>query len=65
MTERIPRIGDWVFLHAKHGGPFLVVAVYAATGTVDVKPVKGNVEMPFVDKGIPWRDLTFADKKGV
>jgi len=63
MTKRVPRIGDRVFLTAKHGGPFVVVAVYAETQTVDVKPMKADQGMPFVDKNIPWDVLRFADEE--
>jgi len=63
MTKGVPRIGDLVFTQAKHGGPFLVVAVYADQQTVDLRPVKPGKQMNFTDRGVPWSTLRFADEE--
>jgi hypothetical protein len=57
-TVRFPQKGDRVGAVGREG-VFVVVGVHENPNLADLRPLKGGA----VQKGIPWRTLTFLDEE--
>ena len=57
-TVRFPQKGDRVGAIGREG-VFVVIGVHENPNMADLRPLKGGP----VQKGIPWRTLTFLDEE--
>ena len=61
MGKRIPKKGDKVLALGRNAS-FIVFDVHRNPDVVDLQPMKGTATLDLIEKGIPWRVLTFIDE---